>query len=72
MCAGCHLKSLRDNIGIVQQDVYLFAGTVYDNIAYGRPGADADAVIEAAKMQMRMSLLWSCRRGMTLISGSVA
>lgn len=44
-----HLKSLRDNIGIVQQDVYLFAGTVYDNIAYGRPGADADAVIEAAK-----------------------
>lgn len=44
-----HLKSLRDNIGIVQQDVYLFAGTVYDNIAYGRPGVDADAVIEAAK-----------------------
>ena len=44
-----HLKSLRDNIGIVQQDVYLFAGTVYNNIAYGRPGADADAVIEAAK-----------------------
>ncbi len=44
-----HLKSLRDNIGIVQQDVYLFAGTVYDNIAYGRPGADADAVVEAAK-----------------------
>lgn len=43
------LKSLRDNIGIVQQDVYLFAGTVYDNIAYGRPGADADAVVEAAK-----------------------
>ncbi len=44
-----HLKSLRDNIGIVQQDVYLFAGTVYDNIAYGRPGADADAVVEVAK-----------------------
>ena len=44
-----HLKSLRGSIGIVQQDVYLFAGTVYDNIAYGRPGADADAVIEAAK-----------------------
>ena len=43
------LRSLRRNIGIVQQDVYLFAGTVYDNIAYGRPGADADAVIEAAK-----------------------
>lgn len=44
-----HLKSLRENIGMVQQDVYLFAGTVYDNIAYGRPGADREAVIEAAK-----------------------
>ena len=44
-----HLKSLRDNIGIVQQDVYLFAGSVYDNIAYGRPGADREAVIAAAK-----------------------
>ena len=32
------LKSLRRNIGIVQQDVYLFSGTVYENIAYGRPG----------------------------------
>lgn len=44
-----HLKSLRENIGMVQQDVYLFAGTVYDNIAYGKPGADREAVIEAAK-----------------------
>lgn len=43
------LKSLRDRIGIVQQDVYLFAGTVYDNIAYGRPGAGMKDVIEAAK-----------------------
>lgn len=43
------LKSLRENIGIVQQDVYLFAGTIYDNIAYGRPGATRDEVIEAAK-----------------------
>lgn len=32
------LKSLRGNIGIVQQDVYLFSGTIYENIAYGRPG----------------------------------
>ncbi len=44
------LKSLRNNIGIVQQDVYLFAGTVYDNILYGRPGATKEEVIEAAKL----------------------
>lgn len=43
------LKSLRKNIGIVQQDVYLFSGTVYDNIIYGRLDATRDEVIEAAK-----------------------
>ncbi len=43
------LKSLRQNIGIVQQDVYLFAGTVYDNIKYGKPDASREEVIEAAK-----------------------
>ena len=43
------LKSLRSNIGMVQQDVYLFSGTVYDNIAYGRPGASVEEVEEAAK-----------------------
>lgn len=43
------LSSLRNSIGVVQQDVYLFSGTVYDNISYGLPGADRDAVIEAAK-----------------------
>ncbi|MCR5847061.1 MAG: ABC transporter ATP-binding protein/permease [Lachnospiraceae bacterium] len=44
------LKSLRDNIGIVQQDVYLFAGTVYENILYGKPDATREEVIEAAKL----------------------
>ncbi|MCR5417338.1 MAG: ABC transporter ATP-binding protein/permease [Lachnospiraceae bacterium] len=44
------LKSLRENIGIVQQDVYLFAGTVYDNILYGKPSATREEVIEAAKL----------------------
>ena len=44
------LKSLRNNIGIVQQDVYLFAGTVYENILYGRPGATREEVVEAAKL----------------------
>ncbi len=43
------LKSLRDNIGMVQQDVYLFSGTVYENISYGKPGATLEEVIEAAK-----------------------
>ena len=43
------LKSLRSQIGIVQQDVYLFAGTIFENIAYGKPGATMDEVIEAAK-----------------------
>ena len=44
------LKSLRENIGIVQQDVYLFAGTVFENISYGKPGATKEEVIEAAKL----------------------
>lgn len=43
------VKSLRDRIGIVQQDVYLFVGTVYDNIRYGRPNATREEVIQAAK-----------------------
>lgn len=43
------LKNLRNNIGIVQQEVYLFAGTVYENILYGKPDATREEVIEAAK-----------------------
>lgn len=43
------LKSLRNNIGVVQQDVYLFSGTVKDNIIYGCPDATDDEIIEAAK-----------------------
>lgn len=43
------LKNLRNNIGIVQQEVYLFAGTVYENILYGKPEATREEVIEAAK-----------------------
>ncbi len=44
------LESLRLNIGVVQQDVYLFSGTVYENILYGRPKASREEVMEAAKM----------------------
>lgn len=43
------VKSLRNHIGVVQQDVYLFSGTVGENIAYGKPGASLGEVIEAAK-----------------------
>ena len=42
-------KSLRQNIGIVQQDVYMFYGTIRDNIAYGKAGATDEEIIEAAK-----------------------
>jgi len=44
------LKSLRENIGVVQQDVYLFSGSVYENIAYGKPGATYEEVKEAARL----------------------
>ena len=44
------LKSLRENIGIVQQDVYLFSGSVMENIAYGKPDATPDEVYAAARL----------------------
>ncbi len=44
------LKSLRNSIGVVQQDVYLFSGTVYENIAYGLPDSSKEDIIEAAKL----------------------
>lgn len=43
------LRSLRNSIGIVQQDVYLFAGSIGENIAYGKPGASQEEVVKAAK-----------------------
>lgn len=44
------LKSLRENIGIVQQDVYLFSGSVFENILYGRPDAAPEEVYAAARL----------------------
>lgn len=44
------LESLRRSIGVVQQDVYLFSGTVRDNIAYGKAGATEEEIIQAAKL----------------------
>lgn len=43
-------RSLRENIGVVQQDVYMFSGTIYDNIAYGMPSATQEKVMEAARL----------------------
>ncbi len=43
------IHSLRRNVGVVQQDVYLFAGTVFENIRYGRPNASEAEIVEAAK-----------------------
>ena len=43
------LKSLRSQIGMVQQDVYLFSGTIRENIAYGKPGASEEEIMEAAR-----------------------
>ena len=44
------LQSLRSQIGVVQQDIYMFSGTVFENIEYGNPGASLAEVMEAAKM----------------------
>jgi ATP-binding cassette subfamily B protein len=45
-----NLRSLRKNVGVVQQDVYLFAGTVRENIRYGKPDASEEEIITAAKL----------------------
>jgi ATP-binding cassette subfamily B protein len=43
------LESLRSQIGLVSQDVYLFGGSIKDNIAYGKPDATMDEIVDAAK-----------------------
>ncbi len=47
---GVTQASLRRNIGIIQQDVYMFAGTVRENIRYGRPDATDEEIVEAARL----------------------
>ena len=59
------LADLRNNIGIVQQDVYLFAGTIMDNIRYGRPDATDEEVVRAARMPMLM--IYQALPGMAMI-----
>lgn len=57
------LKSLRKNIGMVQQDVYLFSGTVYENIAYGKPDATREEIIDAAKKAGADEFIMSLKDG---------
>ena len=59
------LNSLRSQIGFVQQDVYLFSGTVFENIQYGKPGASREEVVEAAKRAGAHDSSWSCRTATT-------
>ncbi len=56
-------KSLRSYIGIVQQDVYLFNGTVKENIAYGKPDATMDEIIEAARNADLLEFIETLPRG---------
>ncbi len=56
-------KSLRNNIGIVQQDVFLFGGSIYDNILYGRPDATKEEVITAAKRARIHDYIMSLEQG---------
>ncbi|MCI8418043.1 MAG: ABC transporter ATP-binding protein [Lachnospiraceae bacterium] len=57
------LKSLREQIGIVQQDVYLFAGTVLENILYGRPGATREEAITAARQANAHAFIMGLPKG---------
>lgn len=57
------LKSLRGCIGIVQQDVYLFSGTIYENIVYGRPSASREEVIAAARRAGAHEFIMNLRDG---------
>ncbi len=56
-------QSLRDNIGIVQQDVFLFSGDIYENILYGKPSASYTEVVEAAKKANIHDFILSLREG---------
>lgn len=63
------LKSLRANIGIVQQDVFLFAGTIRENIAYGRLDATEAEIVEAARRARLETVIASLPEGLDTIIG---
>lgn len=62
------LESLRSQIGLVSQDVYLFGGSIKDNIAYGKPDATMDEIVDAAKKANIHDLSWNCRINMIHLS----
>ncbi|WP_172135987.1 ABC transporter ATP-binding protein [Adlercreutzia sp. ZJ473] len=62
-------SSLRDAIGIVQQDVYLFGGTIAENIAYGRPGATHEEIVEAARRASIHDFVMSLPQGYDTLVG---
>ena len=57
------LKDLREHIGIVQQDVYLFAGTIMENIRYGKPDATDEEIVAAAKAANAHEFIMSFEHG---------
>lgn len=63
------LNSLRSNIGIVQQDVFLFAGTIRENIAYGRLGASESEIIEAARRARLDDVIAALPNGLNTVIG---
>lgn len=63
------LKSLRDQIGIVLQDPFLFNGTVGDNIAYGKPGASLDEIVAAARAAHAHDFLMNLPQGYDTVVG---
>ncbi|GHD54224.1 ATP-binding cassette, subfamily B [Marinobacter persicus] len=63
------LKSLRDAIGLVSQDVYLFEGSIRDNLAYGKPGASEEEIIEAAKTAEAWSFISALPEGLDTAVG---
>lgn len=62
------LESLRSQIGLVSQDVYLFGGSIKDNIAYGKPDATMDEIVDAAQKRISTILSWNCRINMIRLS----
>ncbi|WP_374035463.1 ABC transporter ATP-binding protein [Bdellovibrio bacteriovorus] len=67
--ADCDPKDLRSQIGLVSQDVFLFHGTIYDNIAYGSPGASREAVLAAAQKAHAMEFIEKLPEGLDTVIG---